>query len=203
MTDQSQFLLFLFGVITVLSVPGPTNTLLAAAGVGQGLRRSLKLPIAEAGGYIINITVWGKFLNEASHALPWLPPVVRIVCGLYIAYLAVRMWRAATALATQGQTRTLGMRDLFVATLLNPKGVLFGGTIFPAAAFAAPQAYLEAMGIFVLLVLPIGSLWIAFGAQLASGRIKWLRPQHVQRGASIVLGVFSLSLALTAIHWPI
>jgi threonine/homoserine/homoserine lactone efflux protein len=202
MTDQSEFLLFLFGVITVLSVPGPTNTLLAAAGIGQGLRRSLKLPIAEAGGYIINITVWGKFLNEASHALPWLPPVVRIVCGLYIAYLAVRMWRAATALATHGQMKTLGMRDLFVATLLNPKGILFGGTIFPAAAFAAPQAYLEAMGIFVLLVLPIGSLWIAFGTQLASGRIKWLRPQYVQRGASVVLGVFSLSLALAAIHWP-
>jgi threonine/homoserine/homoserine lactone efflux protein len=202
MTDQSQFLLFLFGVITILSVPGPTNTLLAAAGVGQGLRRSLKLPLAEAGGYIVNITVWGKFLNEASHALPWLPPVVRLVCGVYIAYLAVRMWRAATALATEGRTTPLGIRDLFVATLLNPKGILLGGTIFPAAAFTTPHAYLQAMSVFVILVLPIGSLWIAFGAHLASGRIKWLRPQHVQRGASVILAVFSISLAWAAIHWP-
>jgi threonine/homoserine/homoserine lactone efflux protein len=202
MTELSQYLLFLFGVVTVLSVPGPTNTLLAAAGVGQGLRRSLKLPIAEAGGYIVNITIWGKFLGEASHAIPWLPPVVRMACGVYIAYLAVKMWRAATALTAQGQSATLGMPDLFLATLLNPKGILFGSTIFPAAAFTTPIVYLQAMGIFVLLVLPIGSLWIAFGAQLATGRIKWLRPRHVQRGASMVLGVFSLSLAWAAIHWP-
>ncbi|AOB31246.1 multidrug transporter MatE [Bordetella sp. H567] len=200
--DQSQFLLFLFGVITVLAVPGPTNTLLAAAGVGQGLRRSWKLPVAEAAGYIVNITVWGGFLNGASHALPWLPPSVRMACGLYIAYLAVRMWRAATVLATEGHTATLRMRDLFLATLFNPKGILFGGTIFPAAAFTTLPAYAQAMGVFVLAVLPIGSLWIAFGSHLASGRIKWLRPQHVQRGASVVLGAFSVSLAWAAIHWP-
>lgn len=203
MTDTTPFLLFLFGVIAVLAVPGPTNTLLAAAGVAQGVRRSLMLPVAEAAGYVVNITIWGKFLNEASHALPWLPPVVRLLCGLYIAYLAVKMWRAAAALATERQAAALGMRDLFVATLLNPKGILFGGTLFPAAAFALPQAYLQAMGVFVLCVLPIGTLWIAFGAQLASGKIKWLRPRHVQRGASVVLGVFSLSLAWTAIHWPV
>lgn len=202
MTDQTQFLLFLIGVATVLAVPGPTNTLLASAGVAQDLRRSLKLPVAEAAGYIVNITVWGSFLNQASHALPWLPPVVRILCGIYIAYLAVRMWRAAAALARQEATATLGMRDLFVATLLNPKGILFGGTIFPGAAFVSLPTYLQSMGIFVLLVLPIGSVWIAFGAQLASGRIPWLRPLHVQRAASVMLGAFSLSLAWTAVHWP-
>lgn len=202
MTDLHTYLLFLFGVVTVLAVPGPTNTLLAAAGAGQGLRRSLSLPVAEAGGYLVNITVWGRFLNEASHALPWLSPVVRMACGLYIAYLAVRMWRAAAALATEGRAVRFGMRDLFVATLLNPKGILFGGTVFPVTAFTSLAGYVQAMGIFVLLVLPIGTLWIAFGSQLAAGRITWLRPRDVQRGASVVLGVFSVSLAWAAMRWP-
>jgi threonine/homoserine/homoserine lactone efflux protein len=95
------------------------------------------------------------------------------------------------------QGKALGMRDLFVATLLNPKAILFGGTIFPVAAFTSLQVYAEAMAAFVLILVPIGTLWIAFGAQVGSEKIQWLNPVHAQRGASVVLGLFSLSLAWT------
>jgi threonine/homoserine/homoserine lactone efflux protein len=196
MLPVSDLAIFALGAATVLAVPGPTNTLLAAAGLQQGLRRSLKLTGAEAGGYLVSITFWGRFLAQATQTLPWLPPVVRMACGLYIAWLAVRMWQAAAALDTDPPA-SFGMRDLFVATLLNPKGILFGGTIFPVAAFTSLQAYLQAMVTFLVVLVPIGSLWIAFGAQVAADRLGWLKPVHVQRCASVVLGVFSLSLAWT------
>jgi threonine/homoserine/homoserine lactone efflux protein len=196
MLPVSDLAIFALGAATVLAVPGPTNTLLAAAGLQQGLRRSLKLTGAEAGGYLVSITLWGRFLAQATQTLPWLPPVVRMACGLYIAWLAVRMWQAAAALDTDPPA-SFDMRDLFVATLLNPKGILFGGTIFPVAAFTSLQAYLQAMVTFLMVLVPIGSLWIAFGAQVAADRLGWLKPVHVQRCASVVLGVFSLSLAWT------
>ncbi|TDY20311.1 threonine/homoserine/homoserine lactone efflux protein [Paraburkholderia sp. BL6665CI2N2] len=196
MLSVSAIALLAIGIIVVLITPGPTNTLLAAAGLRQGVRRSLPLIAAELGGYLVSISVWGHFLVQAAHALPSL---LRMAAGLYIAYLAVDMWRAAVALPDSAQ-RASGMRTLFVATLLNPKGLLFAGTIFPAIAFAHLPAYAFSMLMFACLLVPIALAWIAFGAALGSGKLAWLNPVKMQRGASIVLGVFSLSLAWAALH---
>jgi threonine/homoserine/homoserine lactone efflux protein len=199
MLSTSAIALLAIGIAVVLLTPGPTNTLLAAAGLRQGVRPSLPLIAAELAGYLVSISVWGRFLAQAAHALPWLPSVLRVAAGVYIAYLAVDMWRAAVALPDSAQ-RSIGMRTLFVATLLNPKGLLFAGTIFPVVAFAQFPAYLTAMLIFACLLVPIALVWIAFGAALGSGKLSWLNPAKIQRGASIVLGVFSLSLAWAALH---
>ncbi|WP_144112937.1 LysE family translocator [Paraburkholderia sp. BCC1886] len=199
MLSVSAIALLAIGIVVVLITPGPTNTLLAAAGLRQGVRRSLPLIVAELGGYLVSISVWGRFLAHAAHALPWLPSLLRVAAGVYIAYLAVNMWRAAVALPDSAQPG-IGLRTLLVATLLNPKGLLFAGTIFPAIAFVHWPAYGFAMLLFACLATPIALAWIAFGAALGSGQLGWLNPVKLQRGASIVLGVFSLSLAWAALH---
>ena len=186
--------LFVAGVAVILAMPGPTNTLLAAAGMRHGFRRSARLTGAELAGYLVSITVWGRFLGEAAQVLPWLPGVVRVASSLYIAYLAWRMWRAAAAVPSAAQ-QMIGMRTLFVATLLNPKGILFASAIFPAHAFQSLHAYLAAMGVFALLLVPIGLMWVLFGAMLGGERLKWVDPATMQRGASVVLGLFSATLA--------
>jgi hypothetical protein len=61
-------------------------------------------------------------------------------------------------------------------------------------------AYLLSMLIFACLLAPIALAWIAFGAALGSGKLGWLDPAKIQRGASVVLGVFSLTLAWSALH---
>jgi len=189
--------LFLAGVAVILAMPGPTNTLLAAAGLRQGFMRSARLTGAELAGYLISITVWGRFLEQAAQAFPWLPVVVRVAASVYIAYLSIRMWRAAQTVPSAAQ-QVIGMRTLFVATLLNPKGILFASAIFPPAAFLTVSAYLIFMAMFAALLVPIGLMWVAFGASLGSQKIKWISPAQVQRGASVVLGIFSLSLAWAA-----
>jgi threonine/homoserine/homoserine lactone efflux protein len=199
MLSSSAIALLAVGIIVVLITPGPTNTLLAAAGLRQGVRRSLPLIAAELAGYLLSISVWGRFLAQAAHALPWLPSLLRVAAGVYIAYLAVDMWRAAVDLP-DSTPRASGLRTLFVATLLNPKGLLFAGTIFPAIAFIHVSVYAMAMLMFACLLVPIALAWIAFGAALGSGKLTWLNPVKLQRGASIVLGVFSLSLAWAALH---
>jgi len=199
MLSTSSAALFVLGTVVVLIMPGPTNTLLAAAGLRQGVRRAARLTGAELAGYLVSISVWGHFLTHAANSFTWLPTLVRVASTLYIAYLAVRMWRTAVA-APASMQQSIGLRTLFVATLLNPKAILFAGTIFPAAAFAGWSAYLQATAIFTTLLIPIGLVWIAFGAALGSGRLMWISPERVQRGASIVLGTFSLSLAWTLFH---
>jgi len=199
MFSVSAIALLAVGIVVVLITPGPTNTLLASAGLRQGVRRSLPLIAAELAGYLVAISVWGRFLAQAAHALPWLPALLRVAAGTYIAWLAVDMWRAAVALPDSTQ-KASGTLRLFIATLLNPKALLFAGTIFPAAAFVLWPAYLLSMLIFACLLAPIALAWIAFGAALGSGKLGWLDPAKIQRGASVVLGLFSLTLAWSALH---
>ncbi|MDQ0626990.1 MAG: LysE family translocator [Paraburkholderia graminis] len=199
MFSVSAIALLAVGIVVVLITPGPTNTLLASAGLRQGVRRSLPLIAAELAGYLVAISVWGRFLAQAAHALPWLSVLLRVAAGTYIAWLAVDMWRAAVALPDSTQ-KASGTLRLFIATLLNPKALLFAGTIFPAAAFVLWPAYLLSMLIFACLLAPIALAWIAFGAALGSGKLGWLDPAKIQRGASVVLGVFSLTLAWSALH---
>jgi len=194
MFSASEGMLLALAIAIVLITPGPTNTLLAAAGLRQGIWRSLPLIGAELAGYLVSISVWGYFLVKAAHRVPWLPSLLRIASCIYIAWVAINMWRAAIALPTSLQPAT-GLRTLFVATLLNPKGLLFAGTIFPVAAFLNGAAYLQAMAEFIGLLVPAAFAWIAFGAALRSGKLTWLDPASVQRGAAIVLAMFSLSLA--------
>lgn len=191
--------LFLTGVLLVLGMPGPTNTLLAAAGLSCGFRRSARLTLAESGGYLIAITFWGMGLATLAQLMPWLPVVVRVGSAIYIAWLAVRLWNTTLELA-DGARKVIDMRDLFFATLLNPKAILFGGTIFPKAAFASGVAWLEAMGLFLALVFPIGLLWVGLGAQLGAGRLGMLMPKYLLRSASLVLGAFSVTVALSALR---
>lgn len=199
MLTTSSAALLVLGIAIVLIMPGPTNTLLAAAGLRQGVRSSAKLTVAELAGYLVAISVWGRFLAHAAHSVGWLPALVRTICCLYIAYLAIRMWRTAVAFPSSPQ-QTIGMRTLFVATLLNPKAILFAGTIFPAAAFTAWPVYFASVAIFTALLIPVGLLWIAFGAALSGGKLRWASPERVQRCASVVLATFCVSLAWTLLH---
>jgi threonine/homoserine/homoserine lactone efflux protein len=201
MLSTSTAALMVSGCAIVLLMPGPTNTLLAAAGLRYGLRRSAHLAIAELAGYLVSISIWGYGLSHASPSLTWLPTLLRAASSLYLAWLAVRMWLTANAIpssaevAGEGETeRAIGPRTLFTATLLNPKAILFAGTIFPSAAFLNLVTWLEAMAIFTLLLVPIGLVWIWFGAELGRGRLLRVSPGFVQRCASVVVAAFSLSL---------
>lgn len=191
--------LFLLGALLVLVMPGPTNTLLAAAGLASGFRRASRLTLGESAGYVVAISFWGMCLATLAQILPWLPAVVRVGSATYLAYLAVRLWNATLAL-TDAEHKVIGMRDLFLATSLNPKAILFAGTIFPKAAFASGVAYLQAMGSFLALVFPIGLLWVGLGARLGTGPLGVLTPTRLLRSASLVLGAFSVAVAFSALR---
>ncbi|WP_089164731.1 LysE family translocator [Caballeronia sordidicola] len=199
MLSTSSASLMTLGSVVVLVMPGPTNTLLATAGLRSGIRDSAHLTGAEFAGYLVSISGWGYFLSHAASSLTWLPTLLRIASALYLAYLSVRMWLTANSFPSTAQG-TIGLRVLFTATLLNPKAILFAGTIFPVAAFESLAGYVEAMAIFTSLLVPIGLAWIAFGAELGRGRLMRVSPARMQRCASIILAAFSLSLAWAVLH---
>ena len=185
-------------VITILLTPGPTNTLLASSGIQVGLRKSFRLIPAEAFGYLISITLWGFLIGKISVHLPLLPTFLKLFSAGYILFLALRLWRTATVSENFIQ-KGIRARELFVATLLNPKALLFASAIFPAIAWTNPQYYVAHMLVFLLLIVPIAFFWTFIGSVLASNRISWLNQANLQRTASLVLVSFSIPLSYSAL----
>ncbi|MDR3436975.1 LysE family transporter [Telmatospirillum sp.] len=189
--------LFVTAVAALLAAPGPTNALLARAGATAGLRHSLRLvPIALC-AYLTAILAWGCLLAPAATVWPQLPAVMRVLCSLLLGLTALRLWRAADApLSDPGKDAKAG--TLGLATLLNPKCLLFAGGIFPRTAFSDPSTFLIAAAAFTLLLLPTAVAWIAFGAFLFGRRSNW-GPAVAHRLAALLLAFFSATIGLSAV----
>ena len=190
--------LFIGLIMTVLLTPGPTNTLLASSGIQVGIQGSLKLIPSEVLGYLTAITIWGFLLQSVSHFVPWLPPLLKLCSAAFIIYLAIKLWLTSTKEIDLDQP-LITYKSLFVATLLNPKALLFASAVFPQIVWSVPQQYFIHMGTFLMLITPIAFLWIAFGRVLISNKITWLNQRNLQRTAAFILTFFAMPLAFSAI----
>ncbi len=190
--------LFIGLVISILLTPGPTNTLLASSGIQVGVRKSLRLIPAEAIGYLIAITLWGMIIGSVSAKFPMLPTLLKLLSAFYIIFLAIKLWKTADIEASFNLP-TIRARELFCATLLNPKALLFASAIFPSTAWLTLNNYLVHIVMFLLLIVPIALFWTFIGSILASNKVRWLNQSNLQKTASIILISFSIPLSYSAI----
>ena len=190
--------LFIGLVITILLTPGPTNTLLASSGIQVGVRKSLRLIPAESIGYLISISIWGLIIGTVSNQFPILPIFLKLLSALYIIFLAIKLWKTADIEASYNLP-TIRARELFCATLLNPKALLFASAIFPSSAWLTLNNYLAHIGMFLILIVPIALFWTFIGSVLASNKVRWLNQSNLQKTASLVLVSFSIPLGYSAL----
>lgn len=189
--------MFIALVMTILLTPGPTNTLLASSGIQVGFQKSLHLIPAEALGYLIAISIWGIFVDRVAETLPFLPALLKLLSAMYILFLAVKLWKSA-ANTDLNKVTIIGPRQLFLATLLNPKALLFASAVFPLATWNSVPVYMQNMVVFLLMLVPIAFFWVFMGYLLTSNRISWLNQRNLQRTASLILISFSVPLSYSA-----
>jgi threonine/homoserine/homoserine lactone efflux protein len=190
MTDVAAFL---FACVTVLFVPGPTNTLLATSGATGGFRRSLTLPLAELAGYTISIWTLALVVAPLVNGSPIVSVVLRLACGAYLIWSAVHLWREGSNALTSGEP--VSFRRVFVTTLLNPKAVLFALVIIPYLGerkFAAAAPYLIA---HAALVVAASLSWIGFGALVGAGARTRIDAGVIRKTGASVLGVLGVLLS--------
>ncbi|GAB2890452.1 LysE family translocator [Paraburkholderia jirisanensis] len=185
-------------VSLVLITPGPTNTLLLSSGMKAGFRGSWHLVIAEALGYFIAISLWGFFLVSFATTRPWLYDLVKLASSAYILYLATLLWKSPKL--QQIDKGPISFRDMMVATMMNPKALLFASAIFPAKAFTSLPYFGLAMTIFFALVAPLGSGWAALGGAVTSQKSWAAHSSVLLRAASVVLLMFSGTLAFSVLN---
>lgn len=183
--------LFVLTVLTILGMPGPTNTLLATAGAAAGWRQSWALVLAEAGGYLVTILLLGLVLGPVLAGSPLIRMMLRFAVGLYLLMLAWKLWGHGAA--GHAQAGAISFRQLFVATLLNPKAVIFALAVIP---FGKPHVWAYLLG-FAAMVAVVGTAWLAIGESAgrvarAGGKAQW-----VPRIGSAVVSVFALLIVVS------
>lgn len=89
-------------------------------------------------------------------ALPTLRVLVQCAGGLYLFYVAVRLWRSQQIDATTGTADRVSplaaFRMGFLTNILNPKSALFFGSVFATALPPNPSAELLAASLVLVLV---------------------------------------------------
>lgn len=180
-------------IFALLLTPGPTNTLLFVAGTERGFPRVLWLIPAELAGYLTTVVP----LTLAGAALlaryPEARPAIALPAGLWVAWLAIRLWRLPPAGPSGG--RSVSARDVFITTLLNPKALIFGLVLLPADSLGGILANL---GQFTAQIVLVATLWAGGGALVATRAGSARRVVILRRAAAVWLGVVSATLVARA-----
>ena len=192
---MTQELAFVLGVLALLATPGPTNTLLAASGASVGVRRSLKLLLAENAGYIVSITLLAVALGPIVAARPWLETALRLTAAAWLIWCAVQLWRQAGRVLGSYQA-PITTRRVFVTTLLNPKALIFALVIFPDTGLTGLVPWLAA---FCGLVVIVAVGWIALGSFAARSAGTLATPGRIWRIAAVGLAGFAAVIVGSAV----
>lgn len=145
-------------------------------------------------------------VNALFTAHPQLRLGLQIMGGVYLCYVALRLWRAGAPAAAAPQTARLArwaaFRIGFLTNIMNPKSALFFGSVFATALPPTPAPGLLVAA--VALVYLNALLWHLFLA-LAFSRPKvqaaYARQRSLlNRAAGLVVGAFGLRLLATTVQ---
>lgn len=190
MIDTS-YALFVLEVLAVLAMPGPTNSLLFVSGVTRGFRTSLPLVVAEVGAYIISISLLVFVLEPASRAHSTLNHLLRVLCSVYLAYIALWLWQSGKREVDDSHPITF--LRVFLTTLVNPKNLIFAFGIFPIPT-AASSAMLPYLVTFSVICTAVASGWIGAGTLLHSMGAHKSHSNWFYRGEALLLGGFAVAI---------
>lgn len=173
-------------VLTLLLTPGPTNALVLLAGAERGMSGALRLVPAELAGYLVTVVplaLAGTTVLADHHVLR---TAVTLAAAVWVAWLALKLWHVPKNPASG---RGVDGRSLFVATLLNPKSLIFGLVLLPSSDRLGTN-----LAVFAGLVVLVAVFWAGIGAVLRAGAGQPRALVSLRRLASVWLAGISLVL---------
>lgn len=185
---------FIAAVLALLIAPGPTNTLMAVAGAQQGLMRAARLIPAEIAGYLTIVLPLSYIGAQLFAAMPWLVIALEICAAIWVMLLAVKLWRQPVANA---EATSIGFSDIYLTTLMNPKGMILGLVLLPPFGEEGYGLYLAGL---ILIISLVAGIWGSLGALLQSPEHGARRVRLLKRVASCWLAVISITIATKAIR---
>lgn len=188
----------------VLVTPG-ANVLVVSQLAISGHRRAACFA---ALGVTVVAVFWAVLAVLGVHAVfsahPRLRAILQVTGGLYLCYVAVRLWRSGVSEQQMSQSSFApfaAFRLGFLTNILNPKSALFFGSVFATALPAEPSTVLLAASVAVVFVNAL--VWHLFLA-LAFSQPKVQAAYALQRNvltrvASALVCAFGVRLLLSTL----
>ena len=198
MTTEILFPLATFAFVTSIT-PGPNNIMLMTSGVNFGFRRTIPHMLGIGIGFMAMLIGVGAGLAGLFQAVPALDDGLRIVCLVYISWMA---WRIA-ARPTQplrdpsGSARPLTFWQAAVFQWVNPKAWAMA---LSAMTLYAPDNTMAAILVVAILFgvinLPAVSSWTILGMVVAQflARPGRLRAFNVIMAVMLMASIFPVIL---------
>ena len=174
-------------LLALLITPGPSNALLALGGAQAGMRAGLRLIPVVLPSYLAVVTPLALWGGPIIDGLPVWRPILTGLAGRWVARLAYGLWRFPNHRADAAPQVTA--RQMAVTTLLNPKSLIFGLVLIPAAPAVWPGLIA-----FAALLPLVCTLWAGLGAGVLSRAGPWLN-----KGAASWLALLSMLVPAKAL----
>lgn len=166
MTTDLFFAFAAFALIASIT-PGPNNLMLMASGTNFGLVRSIPHALGVSIGFTAMVLLVGLGLAQVFAAFPVAHDVLKVLCAVYLIYLA---WKIATAPppkpgVAQGKPMTFVQAALF--QWVNPKG--WSMALTAVSAYAVSDniwSYVTIAVLFGIINLPSIGVWTVLGVQM-------------------------------------
>lgn len=185
---------FILGLAALLFAPGPTNTLLCAAGATGGLRAAPRLLGAEALAYAVSVMALGLALQPLIAWEPRLAVALQGAAALFLLKAAWSLWQGGARLAAPA---AVSARMVGVATLLNPKGLVIAFGLMPEGWSGDPAMALAHLAALMAMTPLIGGAWMLAG-RLGAAAAGPAAARAAPRVSAVALLVFAALLARSA-----
>jgi len=183
-----------FVLITIFT-PGPNNITSTSMGLLYGYRKSLPYLLGIASGFFLLLLLAGWISGAMLELLPSFERYLRIAGALYILWLAIHTLKISYSFETDQQP-LFGFGKGFFLQMLNPKGVVFGLTVYTTFL----SGVVSNLGILVLSAILFSiaafvsiSTWNLFGTTIGT----FLKSPRLRK---IVNTILFLLLVYTAIE---
>ncbi len=198
--------LSILGAVTLGAIsPGPSFVFVVRTSLALSRRDGIAAALGMGAGGVIfaGLALFG--LQAVLAKIAWLYAALRLAGGLYLLYLAFRLWRGAAepiVVPSSAERRAPGPLRSFwlgLATQLsNPKTAIVYGSIFAALLPPAPPAWIFVALPPAVMLIEIG--WYTIVAVTFSSerpRAAYLRGKRwIDRAAGAVMGALGLRLMI-------
>lgn len=198
--DIAIWLAFVAAATAMLLIPGPTILLVIGQSLGGGARNALPLAAGVALGDLTAMTLSLAGLGAILAASATAFTALKWIGAAYLVWLGVKMWRApVTAEAAPPLPPRRAMREAYVVTALNPKGIVFFVAFVPQFLDPARPFLLQAailVATFVTLAAANAAAYALLAARLSGAvRRPGLRRALNRAGGAVLVGA-GLTVAL-------
>lgn len=160
-------------------------------------------------GVTVGACVWASCavlgVNALFQAFPGLRLALQIAGGLYLLYVASRLWRSSSTFMN-GRATSVSPLTAFRLGLLtnitNPKSALFFGSVFAASFPPEPSSLLQASAVTLVVVNALcWHLLLAYLFSRERVRAAYSRTRNAaNRIASVLVGALGLALLVASLR---